>query len=518
MLIATIFTCPQALPVTGSPEVFRIFIDFIKAQLFTSLPKCTNLVITTTNDGSFQSSSSNGSQETVPIETQFSTRVEQNTSGNSEEFWSPMPTQHYRPCSLLFFDISTSLLPADRGGNVTLDFNNWSILPYAGSIHSSFYFFIIQTAELPELETTTATVLEFAKTTRAIQNAFFVFAQPIGDYAIFGRNAHADTLTPIYRHKHLHYHKNAPLFLAHKLNFEGSVMVVTLCPVCDKPFVTFDETQYNKNWNNHLAGTTYELAVWANATLELATVFGAPKAGLTLEGDWDDFVLPLIEGTAAITQMIEQTVENRKAVFSSSITLFDSVAFITNQPKVLRVTSLARLAKPLRMKVWIGIGVSFLCVFFVLEMVIRVRRTVGCTGESRKYFGKAAQFLSPAPRHQFHWTAFALATAALDQAAVGGEFANSARWHSSRLLIGLWYLMWIVVGCAYKSDLTAMIVKPVFIQPPRTFEELIESDYKVGALFYSGNLEEQFLALNNSISRAIQTRVYEYDFLEPDVS
>ena len=78
--------------------------------------------------------------------------------------------------------------------------------------------------------------------------------------------------------------------------------------------------------------------------------------------------------------------------------------------------------------------------------------------------------------------------------------------------------MWIVIGCAYKSDLTAFIVKPAFVHPPTTFEELVRSEYKIGALFYSGNLEEHFLGLNNSMSRAIQKRVYEYDFLEPDVS
>ena len=79
-------------------------------------------------------------------------------------------------------------------------------------------------------------------------------------------------------------------------------------------------------------------------------------------------------------------------------------------------------------------------------------------------------------------------------------------------------MLWIVVGCAYKSDLTGMIVKPVYVQPPATFTELVESDYKIGVLFYSGNLEENFVAWNTSVSRAIQARKYVYDFLEPDVS
>ena len=74
------------------------------------------------------------------------------------------------------------------------------------------------------------------------------------------------------------------------------------------------------------------------------------------------------------------------------------------------------------------------------------------------------------------------------------------------------------MGCVFKSDLTSMIVKPVYVQPPRTFTELVESDYKIGALFYTGTLEPNFLALNNSMSRALTARVYEYDFLEPDVS
>ena len=515
VLIITSICC-----VEGS--TLETLIEFLELQLLQEIPKCTHLVRTT--DLPFpdinplpETYSEQSLTHGIAVHTLFYTDVLNNSTSALSSWSQPAPTLHYRPCSILFFDIS---VPLRHGDNATLNFNNWSPVPYAGSLHDSFNFFMVNvTTQNPEQQDL---LLEFSKTTRRLRNAFFIMPQSSGAFDIFRRNAFADRLSLTFS-----YPGPTSLvgtrFLLTKTDFHGGAMLVTVCPICDQSFERFKE---NGVWDDYLTATIHTLALSVNATMEMATVFGAPRTGVTLEGDWDDFVLPLIEGTAVMTQLMEQTVENRKVVFSSSIMFFDNVAFITDRPKRLRYTSLARLAKPLRLSVWIGIAISFSCLFIALEVIINLRRFLEFQRQARKNFRKAAPLLTPfekslvsarIPPHHCHWTTFALVTSALDQCAIGGQFAHNVQGSSSRLLIALWYMMWIVVGCAFKSDLTSMIVKPVYVQPPRTFTELIEGDYKIGALFYSGNLEDNFLALNNSMSRAITARVYEYDFLEPDV-
>ena len=152
--------------------------------------------------------------------------------------------------------------------------------------------------------------------------------------------------------------------------------------------------------------TIYELAGYANAPVERVPVFGAPKTGLTPEGEWDDFVMPLLDGSGVITQFLEQSVYVNKFVFSSSPIYFDNLAFITAHPTRLRFTSLARLAGPLRPSIWVAIGLSCVFVFTVLQATIQLHMKLKLKRRER---WKAA------PEHRWHFTAAALASPALDQ-------------------------------------------------------------------------------------------------------
>ena len=505
---------------TSLVDTMGLFISKVKTEVLTVQPKCSDLV--TTVQSSFEYL--NYTTSTFPLrsydslETYFYIHSLQNSSADLA--WTPAPTLHYKPCSLLLFDISTLFRQAH---NYSLDYNNWPIVPYAGSFHTSYFLFFVDSAnEIPDFE---ELLLSFAKTTRKLQNVFFVLSQRDGELDIFARSAFADRLTQISAYSSQGSFTQGTHFLDFRISFHGAPMIATVCPICDKPIEIFERTGM---WNDYLSGTMYELACFANATLELAAAFGAPRTGLTLEGDWDEFVMPLIDGSGVITQLLEPSVYNRKFVFSSSPMFFDNVVFISDHPKRLRFTSLAKLSAPLRLNVWIAIGLSFVCVFIALEIIIEVYRKLKFERRARG-LRKASFVLSPIeksliweaiPDHHQHWTAFALVSSALDQCAIfSGPFAKNIDGNASRLLFSLWYLMLIVIGCAYKSDLTSSIVKPVYIQPPTTFTELVESDYKIGVVFYSeGGLEANFAAMNNSVSRAIQARHYEYEFLEPDVS
>ena len=87
-----------------------------------------------------------------------------------------------------------------------------------------------------------------------------------------------------------------------------------------------------------------------------------------------------------------------------------------------------------------------------------------------------------------------------------------------RLVLGMWFLLLIVLGSEYKSEVTSAVVIPDFTKPPETFKELADSHYKIFAVFWAGNLETDFRSLKNSYSDAIVNRVKEENYFDRDVS
>ena len=79
------------------------------------------------------------------------------------------------------------------------------------------------------------------------------------------------------------------------------------------------------------------------------------------------------------------------------------------------------------------------------------------------------------------------------------------------------FLSLIVLGCAYKSKLVNSIVLPTYIYPPNTFKELVESGYKIGAVFWAGALDTHFRARTDQIGEEIVKRAKEYAFFNQDV-
>ena len=352
----------------GTVVNLDLFIRKMEAEVLKAQPKCTDLVTTIeiSLDLSRSANSTNASGNTEKPRTRFSHSLSTNTT-ESVASWSPAAILHYKPCSLLLFNISAILRQAD---NASMDYDNWPTVPYAGSVHSSYHFFFVDFYDRGANPDSQELLLSFAKATRKLPNTFFALIQPDGQLEIFARTAFADKLLLKSTYSHtgsLSQHGRS--FLASRLDFQGLPMIATVCVICDKSMERFEHTG---EWNDYLTATMYQLASYANATLEPTAIFGAPRTGLTLDGDWDEFVMPLLDGSGVITQLLEPSDYNRKFLFSSSPIYFDNVAFITARPTRLRFTSLARLAAPLRINVWVGIGISFVLVFIALEVIFQV--------------------------------------------------------------------------------------------------------------------------------------------------
>ncbi|CAG7727939.1 unnamed protein product, partial [Allacma fusca] len=141
--------------------------------------------------------------------------------------------------------------------------------------------------------------------------------------------------------------------------------------------------------------------------------------------------------------------------------------------------------------------------------------------KKRKHFTPAADESTIAknilPEHISRLTLFAIVKPILNQNGLDSQILlKNVKDNLTRFVLGNWFLMLIVPMCAYESKLIEMIALPYTKQPPSTFAELAESNYEIGAVFWTGVIESSFLALNNNMSKKITERAQEYGYFDPD--
>ena len=154
-------------------------------------------------------------------------------------------------------------------------------------------------------------------TTRKLQNAFFLLIRPDGLLDIFVRTPFADGMILISSNAGpALFTQDGRYLLQFRPDFQAAPMIATVVLTYDQ---SMERLQRTGQWGDHFLATMYELAGYANATVEPIAVFGAPKTGLTPEGEWDDWVMPLIDGTGVITQLFEQSIYVNKFIFSSEV-------------------------------------------------------------------------------------------------------------------------------------------------------------------------------------------------------
>ena len=512
--------CALTIPSFTTGEIIQEFISIAKYEILREQPKCTNLLVFFEISLAISDTCSGTTQE-KPLETYFiSDSLKTNASGMSDP--PGWPTKYYRPCSIFLYSI---LSLANVSDNSSLNYDNWPKPPRAGSDDTSYHIFILPWAsnepkDLPDF------LHDFARTTRKTLHGFFSVIRTnslsVQTYAL---SSIGDELGLIST-----FESSCPACLQKGIlekpdpNFHEAPLVANMCAICGKEGLeTFKKTGV---WVDHLVGTMYELTLQVNASLEIEPIFGQSRTGLTAEGEWDGYVQPTFDGSAAFVMLLEPSVENRKVIYVTKPIFDDNVCFMTHRPKRLRLNRLSRLTQPLKSTVWLAIAESLICLFIAIEVTVAVQRHLKfehfamAAKKSRSQLPKIQRALlwNIIPEHFSTWTVTALIKSALDQNGLSNPtFSQNVEGTIARLLLTLWYLMLIVVGCGYKSNLTSMIVKPVYLQPPQTFSELAESNYEIGSVFYTGNLDASFAAFNNSMSREIQARVIEHDFLEPYV-
>ena len=303
---------------------------------------------------------------------------------------------------------------------------------------------------------------------------------------------------------------DGPLF-PKLLDFEGATVVGMVCPVCEPAYPFFKETGI---WKDYMIASMHETALKTNASLELDTVFDMPGYGIKEDGSWDDFVLPLVEGDAVFTAVIRPSSFVNKVIFLAHVLFFDDITFIHALPTLQEFSSLKVLIQPFQLLVWIGFFSSVLLCFVAL-LIFGWHQRQKIQGLSFSARHKEISRISQVAAYQ---ALFALLLPCVDQNGLANtDVKTSLKDTYSRCAVGIWFLSLIVIGCGYKSKIISAIVLPRYEYPPRTFQQLVGSDYELDAMFYTNSIEAFFLGRKDRIAEEILRRARERPYFSEEV-
>ena len=403
--------------------------------------------------------------------------------------------KYHQPCTVIFFQLTSSLLDNAVNLNNATFGRRWpeKVLPLLPTpVQRSFFLFFVPEihAEVAALESSMNDLMD--QTGMILHSVFIIPVSSSKIHVLKGLPKNSQgILEPVANFESGQF-KVLPekqVFYRLYTDLNGDPLKALYCPVCGPYEEEYEQTGIEKS--SHDFAVRF-VAKRFNMTFEIEQVFGVPDTGLKEDGELDDFVLPLADGTAAVTGLLIASHLIDHLVYLTEPYIYDAMLFITAPPKFHNPDPFDALGEPLDMGVWIAGIVASLSVFgcmCIVVVTLKIKR-----GSLSAAF---ASVYSPV----------------LDQAGLFGQRAQSV---SVSLLLGTWLLGLIVVGNSYKSKLISSILIPNYDYPPRTFAELAESNYELGAVFFA-TVSNQLATFNTSVNLQLLKRIGEMNFMDPDV-
>ncbi|CAG7821387.1 unnamed protein product [Allacma fusca] len=333
-----------------------------------------------------------------------------------------------------------------------------------------------------------------AKAVQRLKNAYFLISDS-KFWHIYLRNFKSDNLILAKSFRKFKFSSRSPL--RKYPNFQLDTIASADCPICGGTLEIFQQTGV---WTDPSTAFFYELAQRVNATLEILPTLGMVHRGRNENGEWDEYMQSVLDETAIVTAYVQGTRETFDHILVTQPYFFDKMCFIYALPQLIKFNPLSRLVNPFNPAVWVSVVTSIFAFFATLQIII--------SQKNRGDLKKKVNILS---------TFGATLKPIFDQGSIETKALDRCMSSSlSRSVLGLWLLLLIVLGCAYKSKLVEFIALPKFNPVPTTFEEMAESDYKLLAIFFVDQIEQDLRVKNNTVTNAILKRVVEQNFMEPD--
>ncbi|CAG7728803.1 unnamed protein product, partial [Allacma fusca] len=228
----------------------------------------------------------------------------------------------------------------------------------------------------------------------------------------------------------------------------------------------------------------------------------------------------LLEDTATVSTFLKFMGEQNYIFYITTFSHVVKLGFVTALPKKLTFNSLKRLAGPFNTTIWFFMLLSCIGIFLALQLISYFKKKFSVVRMHRWALdvrGEQDVVINEDTLCRQLLTFISILQPLVDQSISENVIETTTRFGINRCMIGMWLLLLIALGGAYKTKMIEMVVLPRYTRPPSTFAELAASDYKIGALVY-GVVQPELQILNNTISTRIQEHVTEDDYFEPTVS
>ncbi|CAG7832423.1 unnamed protein product, partial [Allacma fusca] len=246
-----------------------------------------------------------------------------------------------------------------------------------------------------------------------------------------------------------------------------------------------------------------ETAQILNATPTVVPVNVEKGFGKQLpDGTWDSYIGKIMDDTVHMTLPFTPSEYQFARVIFSKVVTSSPYVFLAPLPKTQEV-NLEFLWKPLDTLTWLAI---FLCIVVFVVNAIVIYALVSCTPSLSKQF--QPRKWSTMKHIQFVTSNMGSFLRVLnDQSFPENMLKQDGTSSGVRIVVLFWLVAMIVITTLYKSVVISKLVEPIYIKPPLTFDELLQSDFQVNIILYKAlHFENRFPKLK-ILKRPVKDRV-----------
>ena len=409
--------------------------------------------------------------------------------------------KHHQPCTVIFFELSSELLENVHLLNNGTVGQRWPerILPLLpNDVHRSFFVFFA-----PEIDfdsSINSVVNDFMQQTGMIHHSVFIIPRSTNELDIFvGVPKVPQEMRVVATVWKEQFKKlESPNVYPKDFDFHGEPLLTLFCIVCGPP---------DEDPGPRYIPDAYTTIWWLtlqdfNATPASEKLFITPTNGLTDEGEFDDYLLPVVEGNAVMIGMITPSFLTFHLLENTRPFWFDSIFFVTGQGKAVNKGGISMIRQPFGLFVWMAVIISSLSIIACVEALL-------CVAGNQK----------PDVSLWFWLMEIIYKPVCLQAGYETKTFRKRVgKLYRVHIIISIWLLSLIVLGCAYSSSLLGVVAFPRIIQPPQTFQELAEDPtYEIEG-FLTPALVLDLRASNQTAYVKIADRFTEQDFTAETVS
>ncbi|CAG7833744.1 unnamed protein product [Allacma fusca] len=257
-----------------------------------------------------------------------------------------------------------------------------------------------------------------------------------------------------------------------KFDFQGKDLRIAV-PV--SRLVTYEQIElYRKHGLYNFQVTQIsDVADMLNATLKICpNDISAGFGNQFPNGTWSSYIGNLMDDQVDMTAPLFPFPFQYSAILMSKGVDYSSLKFFVPLPRKDKI-SLIFLAKPFGLTIWISIVVLIIINAITVHFLVAYSQST--EGDTLNRFQVLKLVLNKV---------LTIAHVLLDQPMSDNDLEEAKNISGIRIVYLFWFLGAFVLGNIYKSIVVSILVQPVYIRPPLTVSELIQSDFQLNFLFY----------------------------------